>query len=1112
MTVVDAAQRAAAIDVRKSFCVTAPAGSGKTELLIQRYLALLSRVDRPEQVLAITFTRKAAAEMRERVLQALADADAGVPVEGEHQGVTRGLARAALRHGIDHGWNLRRDVARLNIRTIDGYCSALTRQMPVLSRFGGQADPVDDATLLYEEAVSDLFDLLGSDRPEADDLQELLLHFDNNWERLAQLLVSMLSKRDQWQDYLGVQHSPDEAETHLRHYVTAVIEDSLQAIHSALTPWSDELLALLQYAQGNLEETVNNALPGPCAESLTDWRRIRSLLLTSTGTFRKRLSVKEGFPAGKGEPQGYKERFAELVSELAENPDLEAALNSLSSLPEMTEHTAAWQLVVHLSHVLPLLSACLLVVFARRGVVDHTQVALSALEALGEDDAPTDLALRLDYAVEHILVDEFQDTAINQYKLVSRLTRGWGEHNDAAPEAPRTVFIVGDGMQSIYGFRNANVGLFLTAQRWGFNGVIPEHLALQCNFRSSRGIVDWVNDTFQVAFPADNDIRRGRVSFSRAAAVKPAACEPAVSLQAFHGDRDRYQEADWVVAQVREGLADPTAPEIAILGRTRAQLAPIVQRLRSAEISFASEELDPLARSPAVVDLLTLCRALANPADRVAWFALLRAPWCGLSLADLQRLADSGPRDCNVAGLLNAAAWPSELSPRGRGSLQRVAECLDWVERHRDRLALRVWVEQAWELLGGPECLAEPRFLADAARFLTLLEEAEAAGIGLDAEWLHRQVDRLYAAGDDPGAKVQVMTLHKAKGLEFDWVIIPSLGRGSRSDDRALLLWDESVSPDGERAFLLAADDHSDSDSPTLYNYLKLQRREKTRLENTRLLYVGATRAISRLFLSACLSADGDAAEGMPVTFKPPPEGALLYPIWSTFRSQMQVKPPAAISIAPNEEAPPLWRATRLPVAPTACGPAVAGPNCPEEPQNRVERIVGTVIHECLECVAAAPELVRSLSPDRRAQLHLRLRELGLWGAALDAAVKRVEQDVERTLADEQGGRWILDPRHREARTEMPLTILNDGKVQDIVIDRSFIDCDSAIRWVIDYKSSLPAPGCDLAVFTAGEAERYRTQLRVYRDALRELGAEPVRCALYFTGLALLHPLPELDD
>jgi len=194
VTIADANDRAEALDVVRSFCVTAPAGSGKTELLIQRFLALLARVKRPEQVLAITFTRKAAAEMRERVLQALQAARDKVAVEGEHQRVTRDLALAALESSDREQWHLARDISRLNIKTIDSFCAGLTRQIPILSQFGGQAQAVDDATELYKEAVSELFSIAGTSRSGATDLDSLLLHFDNNWDRLRELLVTMLGQ------------------------------------------------------------------------------------------------------------------------------------------------------------------------------------------------------------------------------------------------------------------------------------------------------------------------------------------------------------------------------------------------------------------------------------------------------------------------------------------------------------------------------------------------------------------------------------------------------------------------------------------------------------------------------------------------------------------------------------------------------------------------------------------------------------------------------------------------------------------------------------------------------------------------------------------------------
>ncbi len=1113
MTVVDSGQRAEALDVDKSFCVTAPAGSGKTELLIQRYLALLSRVDRPEQVLAITFTRKAAAEMRERVMSALQAAARNDECEGDHEKVTRALANAALERDGQQGWYLTRDVSRLNIRTIDGFCAGLTRQMPILSRFGGQAQAVDDAALLYREAVGELYKLLDTDRSVAQDLRSLMLHFDNNWDRLTELLVVMLGKRDQWHEYMGARRSPKEAETQLLQTVTAVIEEALEEVSELLDSWQDEIFDLLCYSRSNLEEPIPAHFPGTKVSDMALWRSISELFLTQTGSLRKTVNKRNGFPAGKGEAQDYKDHYLNLVGRLGEQQGLAEELHNLSWLPEMSDNSESWQLVLHLSHVLPMLAACLLVVFERRGSVDHTQVALSALDALGEDDAPTELALRLDYSIEHILVDEFQDTAINQYRLVGKLTRGWGEYNVANPQAPRTIFIVGDGMQSIYGFRNANVGLFLNAREDGFNGVVPHALALQCNFRSDQGVVNWVNQTFRQAFPSEDNVRRGKVKFTDAVAVKDPGDEPAISLNGFYGEHALEQEAHWVVDQLEAALGDGTTGSIAILGRSRPQLGPIISQLRARGLPFASQEMDPLAGSPAIIDLLTLCRALANRADRVAWYALLRAPWCGLSLSDLHLLSiDEGTRgQRNVGALLERKILPEGLSIEGRSALMRLARALDWAQSRRDRLSLRVWVEQVWLMLGGPEALQAPRFLADAGRFFALLQQAEQEGAGLDVDWIQQRLQKLYASGDAPDARIQVMTLHKAKGLEFDRVFIPALARGTRGDSRDILLWDEYNSPQGERGFLLAADDHSDAKAASLYNFLKRQRREKSRLETTRLLYVGATRAVKQLTLSACLLADEDDNGGL-AGIKDPGEGALISSIWPVFRSQMTLHEPEQQPGTDLLQTPQLRRIANLPeVNELDPGAGEGGNNIPERANNRTDRVVGTVIHETLENLSLLPELPWQLPDCEARRIQRRLQELGLWGESLGCASARVRASVESTINDNEKGRWILSSSHPQAHSELALSRCRDGVVEDIVIDRTFLDAASGLRWVVDYKSSEPAEGQELISFLDEEARRYSEQLQGYRDAVSHLGAEPVRCALYFTSLALFHHVTALD-
>jgi ATP-dependent exoDNAse (exonuclease V) beta subunit len=1111
MSIVDAPERALAIHPGRSFCVSAPAGSGKTELLIQRYLGLLARVERPEQVLAITFTRKAAAEMRGRVVEALQAARADAACDSAHQRVTRELALGALAADECNNWQLERNISRFNIKTIDSFCGALTRQMPVLSEFGGQAALLDDATELYAEAVTDLFRQLDEGHPAAADMAALMLHFDNNWERLQDLLVRMLARREQWRPYVGLHHAPEESEAYLVATVTALVAAELAALSERLAPYQGELLDLWQYAAGNLGQAAPPAFPGNDPQDVAAWRSLRDLLLTKEGSWRKSVSTTTGFPAGQGEAQARKAQLKALLAELAQLDGLEQLLADVTFLPEMAPGSDAWQLLIHLSRVLPMLAAQLLLVFQRRGAVDHSQVALSALQALGEDDAPTELALRLDYRIEHILVDEFQDTAINQYELLRLLTRGWGSHNASNPGAPRTIMVVGDGMQSIYGFRGANVGLFLKARQQGFNGVRLEPLNLQCNFRSDAGVVEWVNTSFAAAFPAEDDVNRGRVRYTPATAVRPHGARPAVGLHVFTGEQARDQEVEFICAEIAAACARPSGESIAVLGRSRGQLQPVLAGMQRRGIAYAAQDMDSLAESALVGDLFSLCCALANPADRLAWMALLRAPWCGLQLSDLHRIAQWGetPRFTPLLQAMAEEDLRRTLSDDGRRRVEALHAVLAWAQQKRDRLGLRAWIECTWLQLGGPATAAAEAELADAESFLQLLEQAEQEGLGLDTQWLSRRLEKQYMNAGEPGARVQVMTLHKAKGLEFDLVIMPQLARPPRADGRQLMLWDEHGDMEGERRFLLAADDHSGKGEATLYNYLQQRRAEKSLLEGTRLLYVGATRAVRGLLLTASLATDPKSG-----ALRPPPPRSLLSPIWDSCRQQVLIHEPALLPAPariPTQR--PLARLRRLPGAGVAtAAQARPGGNVPARAANLPERSVGTVVHLALEELSGRANLPEQVSDRDRQRWRAELVRTGLWGDGLAAAIAEVEQAVVTTLAAGGAGRWLLGGGHRQARSEWALTSVDpDGGIQELVIDRTFIDSDTGVRWVIDYKSSRPAPQQSLEDFLAGQAAAYREQLLRYRRVLRELGPEPLRCALYFTALGHLYHLPDLD-
>src|SRR5580704_14260183 len=269
--IADSAARLRALDVSQSFIVQAPAGSGKTELLIQRYLKLLETVERPDAVVAITFTRKAAGEMRSRVLEALRSARRGVEPEAEHQQLTYRISHNVLQRERQLGWDLLRNPAQLRIETIDALCAAITRRMPWLSRFGAMPEISEKAADLYREAARNTLTHLEQGHQG---LAYLLLHLDNDFQRARQLISQMLEKRDQWLRHVGADLRQDLEES-LERLILGELVQLSEAFPADVAPQ----IALL----GEFD-----CFPGAKLGDLESWRKVADLLLTKSGDLRKR--------------------------------------------------------------------------------------------------------------------------------------------------------------------------------------------------------------------------------------------------------------------------------------------------------------------------------------------------------------------------------------------------------------------------------------------------------------------------------------------------------------------------------------------------------------------------------------------------------------------------------------------------------------------------------------------------------------------------------------------------------------------------------------------------------------------------------------------------------
>jgi ATP-dependent helicase/nuclease subunit A len=1119
-----ARQRALELD---SFIVEAPAGAGKTELLTQRTLRLLAVVAHPEEVLALTFTNKAAAEMRDRILGSLALAQGGELPDSPHKQQTFRLAQAVLAHDQQLGWGLLDHPGRLRITTLDALCASLARQMPYLSRFGAQPGVAEVAETHYRTAARRTLELLEEGDEHAEVVAAALTFMDNDAGRLERLLVDMLGRRDQWLPHL---HRLDDADLRIEVEAgfAALIERDLAAVATLVDARLQSLLMPpVRFAASQLPELYaplldwQQALTGRL-EDRPAWQALAGLLLTGTGSLRKTVTKAQGFPADPA-ARPFKEDFLAALSALAGQPAAEAALARLLQLPPAELSEEEWSTVHGFSQLLRLATGQLWLAFQASGEVDFVEIAQRAAEALGDEGAPTDLAQALDYRISHLLVDEFQDTSPNQVGLIEKLTRGW------TPGDGRTLFVVGDPMQSIYRFRKADVGLFLRVRAQGIGDIRLENLRLCRNNRSYPGVVDWVNRHFSTIFPEADSPERGAVRYADSVATKSA--DPAVStapsgvhlhaLLVDDAEAAAQLEAQRIVAIIRQTWAERPADRIAILVRARTHLDALVAELqrRAPEIRYQAVDIDALGERQHVQDLLSLQKALWHRADRVHWLAVLRAPWCGLTLADLHALV-SGDKQRTVWQLMNDNERIQQLSADGQERLQHVRAVLALAFAERGRQPPRRWLESVWVMLGGPRCLDSAAALPDVQSFFCLVDRLVAAG-RYNAETLLEQVQRLFAPADAlADDRLQMMTIHKAKGLEFETVILPGLQRETGGNDSSLLLWDGVSDADGNEQLLVAPmrPRGDRGEAPTAYDFLRRLEADRSAHEDTRLLYVAATRTIRQLHLIGSAVRDPAKADGL----KPPPRGTLLNLLWEPVAHAaflQALAEPVAVAATGNpidpatfvpdlirQRQPAVPEILAMPPASARRGQEVAVNNQADEVAltPSLEAAIGTLVHRCLELITNEglagwnEARIQALAPAYRRWLQANGQDAA--GAASGAA--QVVEALGRTLASADG-RWLLAQK-TEAAAEQAWSSLQAGVTVNHVIDRVFVS--DGVRWIVDYKTVRLAAG-ETAAVLGERAETYRPQLARYAGLFAD-GPLPTRLAIFFPFQGVLVKLP----
>ncbi len=1121
--VVDLESRQQALDPKRSFIVQAPAGSGKTGLLVYRYLCLLARVEKPNNVLAITFTRKARAEMRERILELLLAAKKGCVAKDvfEQQGIE--LANWVLQRDAQMGWRLLESPHQMQILTIDAFSARLASSMPWLSRLGDRPNTSDAVDAHFAFAVDQVFDeLLKPSSDVGESLKTVMHELDYNYDKARRLFINMLSKRDQWLRHL-VHNDVQSMRCELEQAWAELINTCLTNTRSLFSEGMLEgWLELAIQASGRIDYENPRAAKSMQVlqghSGLLDdlqpqhWSALVDMVLVKTGDkVRAAPDKNTGFPAKHAD----KDRCKALFDEMRDDEVAVAALAELKTLPPLTYSDVDWRCLSALESVLKALAVRLQLRFRSVGEIDHSEVTQRANMALSDLNNPTDLGLLMDGQIDHILVDEFQDTSNGQLSLLKKLTAGWQLHESPA----RTLFLVGDPMQSIYRFREADVSLFLQVANNQYTGVFDnieiESLTLSQNFRSTETLVSWFNYAFKPSFPAKNDVLTGAIKYAGAYSSKQDAGETPVEYWLAN---DRAQEAEVLLEIVQNALSSLPSDDaqIAILVRTRPQLEYLLPRLDQSGIHYAAIDIQPLHEQQAVKDVIVLCRAICSEDDRVAWLALLRGPWCGLTLEEISLF--TGKPDQLIWQSLVDTTITSRLNTDSKQRLLRFCGVLAAAKKQHQQTDLGSLTRWAWRQLGGEQTLGRIQS-EDIEQVFELLNSLQRGGDLPSVKELELHLQRLracYVAQES--ANVVVSTIHKAKGLQYHTVILPGLASKPRAEDRDVLMWAEHQTKSGTPNLLLA---------PLLfkveegshYAYLRDLDAKRANSEVVRLMYVACTRAEHKLVLLGNLKTNEQNQE-----LANPPKNSLLGSLWPILSHHFKV-------MAPNQdqgtEASPeserldqtLFRLPadyQAPMQEDFAWQPPAQLNAQElnesqrqehqtdevifEWATEVATAVGIVLHDFLQ-FAGAEILNLTVDDVMRQRWRAELLSLRVPDNRIGYALQRMVTAVQHIQSDPQATFIFTD--YEVAQNEYALSTLEAGVVKKYRLDRTFIDNDG-VRWIVDYKTTT-TQSSDLEKFVDIQVqERHRDQLNKYGELMSQVESRPIKLAVYFPLLKQL--------
>jgi ATP-dependent helicase/nuclease subunit A len=835
-------QAAAAYEIKKHISVTAGPGSGKTTVLVERYVHILREQDLSiDQIVAITFTNRAANEMRQRLRSEL-----------------NLMLRIATDDERRRWLNYKRTLDGAVITTIHGFCARLLREFPVEARVDPQFLLLDEhrAAMMLESMVEQVL----SEFITGGHIEISRLTLGVGRSRLAAALTQLY--REVRSKGLSLEQlALATANVH------ATEEDHVQALED-LERTMDEFLSVRIKTPGTMRKHADLGAKWP---EVREWLRE----IPSHETLGEYCRDIEAFRRYRLSATSSVADHVRAVDALIWGTDLQGRV------PQVCLDIFARQYALEMINLLSRVDQRLNEEKQKISALDFDDLELRTLSLL---ERPEVIA-RTSERYRFFLVDEFQDTNSVQKVLLERLALTKGRR-------PANLFIVGDRKQSIYGFRGADVDVFreMTSILLAAGG---EEKPLQLNFRSQPPLISFFNHLFARLFQVPNDVpasemknldQLGYVKHEQSEAKRELrdtgpllelmiSTKPSLEDDPRAEQDSRVLDAQQVARRIRS-LTRSSSPklkygDIALLFRAMTQVQIYESVFRRASIPYQTVLGRGFYEREEITDLIQLLRFLDNKTDELALAAVLRSPLCGISdnallalrcsptlaevetdplrgLSTTRRLYTALRRHDEIAYI---SAEEHQLLDRAS---KLISQLVDRRHHYPIQDLLRYAVEQSEYMTVVAANFDGAQRLANVERLFVLAARFESSGTHLIRDFV-RYVEEFEAIGsresegqiDQAADAVRLMTIHQAKGLEFPVVIIPDLQRLSRVATDTWVLLDRHQGltlkvPDG-RGNLVAGCTFSDFEKRHAW---------REQFESMRLLYVAASRAEDRLIMT----------------------------------------------------------------------------------------------------------------------------------------------------------------------------------------------------------------------------------------------------------------------